>query len=55
MRIDIWSDVVCPWCWIGKHRFQRGLELLGGDVQWRENGRAGIVCTVLIPDLGARR
>lgn len=31
MRIDIWSDVVCPWCWIGKHRFQRGLELLGAD------------------------
>ena len=29
MRIDIWSDVVCPWCWIGKHRFQRGLDLLG--------------------------
>jgi predicted DsbA family dithiol-disulfide isomerase len=31
MRIDIWSDVVCPWCWIGKHRFQRGVELLGAD------------------------
>ncbi|WMJ70082.1 DsbA family oxidoreductase [Stenotrophomonas sp. 24(2023)] len=31
MRIDIYSDVVCPWCWIGKHRFQRGLELLGAD------------------------
>ncbi|KAF1696755.1 polyketide synthase [Pseudoxanthomonas jiangsuensis] len=31
MRVDIWSDVVCPWCWIGKHRFQRGVELLGAD------------------------
>src|SRR5690606_35442798 len=31
MRIDIWSDVVCPWCWIGKRRFQRGLELLGAE------------------------
>jgi len=31
MRIDIWSDVVCPWCWIGKRRLQRGLELLGDD------------------------
>jgi len=29
MRIDIWSDVVCPWCWIGKHRLQRGIALLG--------------------------
>ncbi|MET0288207.1 MAG: DsbA family oxidoreductase [Pseudoxanthomonas sp.] len=39
MRIDIWSDVVCPWCWIGKRRFQRALELLGEqapavDVHW---------------------
>ncbi|MGY1458220.1 MULTISPECIES: DsbA family oxidoreductase [unclassified Luteimonas] len=31
MRIDIWSDLVCPWCWIGKHRFQRALALLGDD------------------------
>lgn len=31
MRIDIWSDVVCPWCWIGKHRFEQGLALLGDD------------------------
>jgi len=29
MRIDIWSDVVCPWCWIGKRRLQRGMALLG--------------------------
>jgi predicted DsbA family dithiol-disulfide isomerase len=25
MRIDIWSDVVCPWCWIGKRRFEAAL------------------------------
>ncbi|RHW28092.1 DsbA family oxidoreductase [Nocardioides immobilis] len=25
MRIDIWSDVVCPWCSIGKRRFERAL------------------------------
>jgi len=31
MKIDIWSDVVCPWCWIGKRRLQRGIELLGDD------------------------
>lgn len=31
MRIDIWSDLVCPWCWIGKHRLARALELLGDD------------------------
>jgi predicted DsbA family dithiol-disulfide isomerase len=27
MRIDIWSDVVCPWCYIGKRRFERALEM----------------------------
>lgn len=31
MKIDIWSDVVCPWCWIGKHRFEQGLALLGEE------------------------
>lgn len=40
MKIDIWSDVVCPWCWIGKHRFEQGLALLGDEapeleVRWR--------------------
>ena len=26
MRIDIWSDIVCPWCYLGKRRFERALE-----------------------------
>jgi predicted DsbA family dithiol-disulfide isomerase len=25
MRIDIWSDVVCPWCYIGKRRLEEAL------------------------------
>ena len=25
MRIDIWSDIICPWCYIGKRRFERAL------------------------------
>jgi len=25
MHVEIWSDVVCPWCYIGKRRFERGL------------------------------
>lgn len=25
MRIDIWSDIVCPWCYIGHSRFSRAL------------------------------
>lgn len=25
MNIDIWSDVGCPWCYIGKRRFEKAL------------------------------
>ena len=25
MRVDIWSDIVCPWCYIGKRRFESAL------------------------------
>jgi predicted DsbA family dithiol-disulfide isomerase len=25
MRIEIWSDVVCPWCFIGKRRLEQAL------------------------------
>ena len=25
MRVEIWSDVVCPWCYLGKRRFERAL------------------------------
>jgi predicted DsbA family dithiol-disulfide isomerase len=25
MRVEIWSDIVCPWCYIGKRRLERAL------------------------------
>jgi len=25
MRVDVWGDIVCPWCYIGERRFARGL------------------------------
>jgi len=31
VRIDVISDVVCPWCFIGKRRLTRALELLQAD------------------------
>ena len=35
LRIDIWSDIVCPWCWIGKHRLGTALEGMGPvDIHW---------------------
>lgn len=25
MKIEIWSDVICPWCYIGKRNFEKAL------------------------------
>ena len=39
VKIDVISDVVCPWCYIGKHRLEQGLAMLDADVEidirWR--------------------
>ena len=29
MQVEIWSDPVCPWCYLGKRRFERALESFG--------------------------
>ena len=31
LTIDIWSDVACPWCYIGKRHLEQGLAALGAD------------------------
>ena len=30
MKVDIYSDIACPWCYIGHARFQRALEQFDG-------------------------
>jgi predicted DsbA family dithiol-disulfide isomerase len=38
MQIEMWSDVVCPWCWIGETRLYRALEQrpqIQAEVVWR--------------------
>lgn len=39
MRIDIWSDVICPWCYLGKRRMERALAQLDWadevEIHWR--------------------
>lgn len=30
MRVDIWSDIVCPWCYVGKRRFETALAAFDG-------------------------
>src|SRR2546423_14974993 len=31
--IEIASDVICPWCYIGKRRMEKALALLDGEVK----------------------
>ena len=33
LTIDIWSDVMCPWCIIGYSQLQKGLAQLEGEVE----------------------
>lgn len=32
LTVEIWSDVVCPWCYIGKRRFETAAEQLRDEV-----------------------
>ena len=33
VKVEIYSDVVCPWCSIGKARFEKALQLLPAEVR----------------------
>lgn len=35
MQIEIWIDVVCPWCYIGDHRLEAALEHIGAGDETR--------------------
>ncbi|MBB4637249.1 DsbA family oxidoreductase [Longimicrobium terrae] len=38
MKIEVWSDVACPWCWIGETRLLRALEQrpeVQAEIVWR--------------------
>jgi predicted DsbA family dithiol-disulfide isomerase len=39
MKIEIWSDIMCPFCYIGKRRFEAALEQFNGkdkvQVEWK--------------------
>jgi predicted DsbA family dithiol-disulfide isomerase len=33
IKVDVWSDIACPWCYIGKRKFEAGAEAFGGEVE----------------------
>lgn len=37
MELQVWSDIACPWCWVGKKHLEAALTELGNDVEvvWR--------------------
>ena len=39
MKVEIWSDVMCPFCYIGKHQFEKALSDFEGqknvEIIWR--------------------
>ena len=39
LRVDVWSDIACPWCYIGKRHLEAALKELPGaaevEIQWR--------------------
>jgi predicted DsbA family dithiol-disulfide isomerase len=30
MRVDVWTDFICPWCYLGKRRLELALEQFSG-------------------------
>ena len=32
ISVDVWSDVACPWCYLGKHRLEKAIEASGAEV-----------------------
>lgn len=38
LHIDVYSDVICPWCYVGKRRLERALQVWDGapvNIRWR--------------------
>jgi predicted DsbA family dithiol-disulfide isomerase len=35
LSIEVWSDVVCPWCYVGKRRIEKALAHYDGEVELR--------------------
>jgi predicted DsbA family dithiol-disulfide isomerase len=39
LRVDVWSDIACPWCYVGKRRLEAAIGRMAGtgqvDVVWR--------------------
>jgi predicted DsbA family dithiol-disulfide isomerase len=62
VTVEVWSDVVCPWCYIGKRRFERAVEQLQGEIDvelryrpYQLDPRAPAIGTTPVVDAYARK
>lgn len=28
VSVHVWSDIACPWCWVGKKRFDKAVDVI---------------------------
>lgn len=40
VRIDVWADIVCPWCYVGEARLERAVATLSGEAEFTIHPRA---------------
>ena len=33
VKVEVWSDFVCPWCWIAKRRLEKAIAAMAGQVE----------------------
>lgn len=33
MNIEVWSDIACPWCWLGRHHLEEAVQRLGPSAE----------------------
>lgn len=33
VNVEVWSDFVCPWCWIAKRRLEKAVNSLSGEIE----------------------
>ena len=39
VEVDVVSDVMCPWCYVGKRRLEKALEMIAPDIEVEINWR----------------
>ena len=54
MLVEVWSDVVCPWCYIGKRRFAAAVATLADDPDFDTADRGRLPAVPARPDGAAR-